>query len=87
MFPKIKMTPNAIAFKQAKPVADARLKAGRPFANFYNQSVQEATSKTNPSGGGFNLLITVQAKSEAITRKRPNTRSSSSPLAEPTGQG
>ena len=62
-------------------MADARLKQGRPFVRFNDQPVQAATPKTNPSGGGFNLLNTVQA--EAITPKRPNTRASSSPLVEP----
>ena len=69
--------------KAETPVADARLKQGRPYVRFNDQPVQAAIPKTNPSGGGFNLINTAQE--EAITPKRPNTRASSSPLVEPKG--
>ena len=70
--------------KKETPLADARFKQGRPFVKFNDQPVQAAIPKTNPSGGGFNLINAVQA--EAITPKKPNTRASSSPLVEPKGQ-
>ena len=40
--------------RKAETPADARFKQGRPFVKLNDELIQQAVSKTNPSGGGFN---------------------------------